>query len=72
MFGHTVGTSLGMGYVENPDGIVDAAFLEAGRFEVEVAGERMPAQVTLRPFYDPANSRVKDTETAPLIYATAS
>jgi len=63
MFGHTIGKSLGMGYVENPHGIVDAAFLNSGRFEVEVAGERVTAQATLRPFYDPTNSRVKDTET---------
>jgi glycine cleavage system T protein len=63
MFGHTIGKSLGMGYVENPHGIVDAAFLSSGRFEVEVAGERIAAQATLRPFYDPTSSRVKDAET---------
>jgi 4-methylaminobutanoate oxidase (formaldehyde-forming) len=62
MFGHTIGKCLGMGYVENPNGIVDAAFLGSGRFEVEVAGERVAAQATLRPFYDPTNSRVKDVE----------
>jgi len=62
MFGHTIGKCLGMGYVENPHGIVDAAFLGSGRFEVEVAGERVAAQATLRPFYDPTNSRVKDVE----------
>lgn len=63
MFGHTIGKCLGMGYVENPRGIVDAAFLGSGRFEVEVAGERIAARATLRPFYDPANNRVKDVGT---------
>jgi len=72
MFGHTVGKSLGMGYVENPHGIVDAAFLNSGRFEVEVGGERIAAQATLRPFYDPTNSRVKDAETTASVSATAS
>ena len=72
MFGHTVGTSLGMGYVENPNGIVDTPFLESGRFEVEVAGERIPARATLRPFYDPSNSRVKDVEASPTASAAAS
>jgi 4-methylaminobutanoate oxidase (formaldehyde-forming) len=72
MFGHTVGTSLGMGYVENPNGIVDTPFLESGRFEVEVAGERIPARATLRPFYDPSNSRVKDVEASPTVSAAAS
>jgi glycine cleavage system aminomethyltransferase T len=72
MFGHTVGKSLGMGYVENPHRIVDAAFLNSGRFEVEVGGERIAAQATLRPFYDPTNSRVKDAETTASVSATAS
>jgi len=72
MFGHTVGKSLGMGYVANPHGIVDAAFLGSGRFEVEVAGERIAAQATLRPFYDPTNSRVKDAETTASASTAAS
>jgi glycine cleavage system T protein len=72
MFGHTLGKSLGMGYVENPHGAVDAAFLNSGRFAVEVAGERIAAQATLRPFYDPTNSRVKDTETTASVSAAAS
>lgn len=60
MFGHTIGTSLGLGYIDNPDGSVDASFLEAAKFEVEIAGVRTPACASLRPFYDPSNSRVKD------------
>lgn len=60
MFGHTIGTCLGLGYVTNPDGTVDAAFLESGNFEVEVAGVHVPARASLRAFYDPSHSRVKD------------
>lgn len=60
MFGHTIGKPLGMGYVENHGQIVDAAFVNSGHYEVEVAGERVAAQVSLRPFYDPASKRVKD------------
>jgi 4-methylaminobutanoate oxidase (formaldehyde-forming) len=60
MFGHTVGTSLGMGYVENSDGLAGTDFINSGRYEVEVAGERISARVSLRPFYDPKNIRVKD------------
>ncbi|MGY4167701.1 GcvT family protein [Bradyrhizobium sp. USDA 4529] len=60
MFGHTIGTCLGLGYVANSSGIVDTSFLETGKFEVEVAGVRIPAYASLRPFYDPSNSRVKD------------
>ncbi|MCA1379092.1 FAD-dependent oxidoreductase [Bradyrhizobium sp. IC4061] len=72
MFGHTVGTCLGLGFVYNPDGIVDASFVKGGRFEVEVAGQRVPAHASLRPFYDPNNNRVKDVEEGALVSAPAS
>jgi 4-methylaminobutanoate oxidase (formaldehyde-forming) len=67
MFGHTIGKTLGLGYVENRGGRVDADFVASGRYEVEVAGERVPAEASLRPFYDPTSRRVKDmgTETVP-------
>lgn len=56
-YGHRVGASLGLGYVNCADG-VDADFL-AGPFEIEVACERVPAQAQLRPFYDPDGARVR-------------
>ncbi len=59
MFGHTLGRSLGMGYITNRDGIADAAFINAGNFEIEVAGQRIPATASLQPFYDPKSTRVK-------------
>lgn len=65
MFGHTIGKPLGMGYVENRGVIVDAAFVNGGDYEIEVAGERIPAEVSLRPFYDPGNRRVKDLSEEP-------
>ena len=34
-------------------------WVAATRFEVEVAGERVPADASLSPWYDPASSRVK-------------
>ncbi len=59
MFGHTVGASLGLGYVANGGAPVDPAWVAAGKYEVEVAAERVPARISLRPFYDPASERVK-------------
>ena len=59
MFGHTIGQSLGMGYVTNTDGIADAAYINAGTYEIEVAGQRIPATASLQPFYDPKSTRVK-------------
>lgn len=58
MYGHTVGASLGMGYVTNPEG-VNADFVKSGSYEIEVACERVPAKASLRPFYDPKSERVK-------------
>ena len=59
MFGHTIGKPLGLGYVENAAGLSDADLL-AGRFEIEVAGDRIPAEASLQPLYDPKNARVRD------------
>ena len=57
-FGHRVGQSLGMGYVQHAEG-VSAAWLASGRWEVEVACERHPVRVQLQAWYDPANQRIK-------------
>jgi len=59
MFGHTLGAALGLGYVANSGVPVSAEWIAAGQYEVEVAAERVPARVSLRPFYDPASERVK-------------
>jgi 4-methylaminobutanoate oxidase (formaldehyde-forming) len=57
-FGYTIGRSIGYGYVRNQDG-VDRAYVLAGRYELEVAGERVPAEVFLSPPYDPRSERVR-------------
>lgn len=57
-FGYTVGRSIGYGYVRRPEGL-DTAWLEAGAYELEVAYERVPARLHLKPLHDPENSRVK-------------
>ena len=61
MFGHALGQSLGMGYVEfgGAAGAGDAAQLLAGRYEVEVAGVRVAATPSLAPWYDPKGLRIK-------------
>jgi len=61
-YGHTIGKSIGMGYVQSGGEIVDPAFVRSGRYEIEVAGERVPAEITLQPFYDPSGRRVKDLD----------
>ncbi|HKX08647.1 MAG TPA: FAD-dependent oxidoreductase [Stellaceae bacterium] len=59
MFGHTVGRSVGLGYVENEGQIVADAYIAQGKFEIEVAGDRVPAKATLGALYDPKSERVK-------------
>ena len=59
MFAHTLGVPLGLGYLAAGERPLDAGWISGGHYEVEVAGERIPAQVSLRPFYDPAGERVK-------------
>jgi 4-methylaminobutanoate oxidase (formaldehyde-forming) len=59
MFGHHLGKSLGMGYVENHHGLADKEFITSGTYEIEVAGERVVADVQLEPFYDPKSLRIK-------------
>ena len=57
-YGYTIGRSIGYGYVRNADG-VNADYVTDGSYQLDVAGERVPAVVSLQPFYDPDNTRVK-------------
>jgi 4-methylaminobutanoate oxidase (formaldehyde-forming) len=57
-YGYTIGRSIGYGYIRNPDGVT-ADYVNAGTCALEVGGEQVPADVSLQPFYDPANARVK-------------
>ena len=58
-YGHTIGRSIGLGYVTREDGPVTEDWLAAGRIEVEVALERLPAAASLRAPYDPGNARIR-------------
>jgi 4-methylaminobutanoate oxidase (formaldehyde-forming) len=57
-YGHTLGRSVGLGYVAHPGG-VDAAFVRTGRWELEIATERFSARAALEPLYDPTSARVR-------------
>ena len=59
MFGHTLARPLGLGYVANGGQPVSADWIASGHYEIEVAAERVPARVSLRPFYDPENLRLR-------------
>ncbi len=57
-FGHTVGKGIGYGYVRNTAGIA-TEWLKSGRYELEVATERIAAQLQLSPLHDPRMERIK-------------
>jgi glycine cleavage system aminomethyltransferase T/glycine/D-amino acid oxidase-like deaminating enzyme len=58
MYGHTLGGAVGLGYVSGPAGMSNE-FVLAGRYEIEVAGKRVPATASLKPLYDASSSRVR-------------
>jgi len=57
-FGHSVGCPIGYGYVRDPAGVT-ADDLLSGDYELEVATERVPARLHLRPLHDPDMARVR-------------
>jgi len=57
-FGHTIGKPIGYGYVRNAAG-VDRDYLSSGRYELEVATERIACTLQAGPLYDPKMLRVK-------------
>jgi len=58
MYGHTLGGAVGLGYVEDANG-VDAGFVNSGTYEILVAGQMVNATASLRPLYDPKSERIK-------------
>jgi 4-methylaminobutanoate oxidase (formaldehyde-forming) len=58
-FGHTIGAPVALGLVSNPGGAADRAWIEGGRYEVDLAGTLYAARVSLRAPFDPDNARVK-------------
>ncbi len=54
-YGHTLGGAIGLGYVDT----ARAPDPDEGGFCIEVAGERIPAEVSSVPMYDPRNKRIR-------------
>jgi 4-methylaminobutanoate oxidase (formaldehyde-forming) len=57
-YGHTLGGAVGLAMIE-ADRPVDQAYLDAGNWEVDIAGRIYPAVASLAPLYDPKMERVK-------------
>ena len=57
-YGFTVGGAVGLVMVEAGEPVTQA-YLDAGSWEVEIAGKSYPAVASLKPLYDPENKRIK-------------
>ncbi|MEX1365733.1 MAG: FAD-dependent oxidoreductase, partial [Nannocystaceae bacterium] len=57
-YGHTLGGAVGLAMIE-ADEPITTAWIEAGRWEVEIAGRMVPARLSIRPLYDPKMERIK-------------
>ncbi|MFI6451327.1 FAD-dependent oxidoreductase [Streptosporangium amethystogenes] len=58
-FGPTVGKGVGLAYIEREHDLVDAEYINAGTYQLDVAGDLLAANVSLRAPFDPAGSRLK-------------
>lgn len=58
MFGHSVGATIAMGYI-NYDGGINKEWLDRTDFEIEVECVRYKVQPHLRSIYDPAMEKIK-------------
>jgi 4-methylaminobutanoate oxidase (formaldehyde-forming) len=56
-YGHYLGGAVGLGYVPC-EGESEADVL-ASKYEIEIAGQRVPATASLAPMYDPKSERVR-------------
>ncbi|MER9445634.1 FAD-dependent oxidoreductase [Mesorhizobium sp. M0340] len=57
-YAHHLGGAIGMGYVV-ADEPVDEAFVANGDFAVQVNGRAVPAQASIKPFYDSTSMRMR-------------
>ncbi|MBK5269081.1 MAG: aminomethyltransferase family protein, partial [Acidimicrobiia bacterium] len=57
-YGHTLGGAVGLGMIEANEPVT-TAYLDGGDWQVDVAGRKYPSVMSLRPMYDPNNTRIR-------------
>ena len=51
---------VGLAYVRaSDDAVINADWVKAGSYEVNVGGQLHPVAVSLKPLYDPTNERIR-------------
>ncbi|HEX5968357.1 MAG TPA: glycine cleavage T C-terminal barrel domain-containing protein, partial [Intrasporangium sp.] len=58
-YGWTLGSAVGLAMVDGGGVPVTPDWLTSGTWEVDIAGTRYPAEVSVRPMYDPTSARVR-------------
>ena len=58
-YGHHLGAAIGLGYIPCRDKGEDAASQLASEYMIDVAGQKVMAEASLKPMYDPTSERVK-------------
>ncbi len=59
-WGETIGACVGLAYVRARDNsVINADWVKAGSYEVNVGGRLYPISVSLRPIYDPTNAMIR-------------
>src|SRR3954451_22497538 len=59
-WGETVGGCVGLAYVRAADdSVIDAAWVKAGEYQVNVGGQLYPISVSLKPIYDPTSTKIR-------------
>lgn len=59
-YGHTLGRTVGLGYVTAPIAGAERSWFADGTYEIEIATERVLARASMRPLYDPKSERIKN------------
>lgn len=57
-YGHTLGGAVGLAMIEAGESM-NVEYIAKGKWEIEIAGKTYPAEISLKPFYDPDNKKIK-------------
>ena len=57
-YGHTLGGAVGLAMIEAGEPL-NKVYIQDGEWEIDIAGTRYPAEVSIRPMYDPKMERIK-------------
>ena len=58
-YGWTLGGAVGLALIDSGGAAIDQAWLDGAEWTVQVGDRIVPARVSLRPMYDPANQRIR-------------